>query len=81
VLEVCEKVVLTRARDRLSQAVRFPARAQTIRIPDGAIDRKEEVEPVIQYSFGFNVKQPNGSPLLKTGVGTGTLKLSTPPVP
>ena len=52
-------------------------KGKTIRIPNGAIDRWEEVEPVIEYLFGFNVKQPNGSPFLKTGVGTGTLRFST----
>ena len=32
---------------------------------------------MIEYLFGFNVKQPNGSPFLKTGVGTATLRFST----
>ena len=52
-------------------------KGQTVRIPDGAIDQMEEVEPLIQHRFGFNVKQPSGSPFLRTGIGTGTLKFRT----
>lgn len=33
-------------------------KGQTIGIPHGLIDRKEELEPVIQHSFGFTVAQP-----------------------
>jgi hypothetical protein len=52
-------------------------KGRTIRIPDAAVDQMEEVEPVIQHRFGFNVRQASGSPFLKTGLGTGTLKFRT----